>query len=572
MQNLDVSLAEIVEILKTVFPEIPKIESIASKYFEEGLGKKGTHFFKIRYDPGDVIMSKGAFSDYAAIRLSGSIGVYQESAPGGELRPLPSCWSNKGRLRLRIEAWVNKYAPQTGVTLHPLFVAQAVDTPWKARVARVLRRLLEFGSKQDFETISNPVASSSESPKGTLTPSHVITPPDGNTRRADRILGTASALWNTPRTASLVAHDSHVDVLLVKSKAMREFVDKEKNPAYRAEFMNHFADYVLPPLLSESRLLKGLPIDFLTLAQVLAPSLQSGESFLEFKKGKIVCEFDSPSDAYYLIISGVVKVYRNMSGVESLVNHLSRGDSFGETCIDPGSKRTARVVAACELRLLMISQATMLDLLSMPEFQVIESVLRGKRSLYEDIDEAIAERRRQPPLDPPEHLASKLLLAQNLLVIDMEKCTRCDECVAACADTHHGVPRFQRSNPDYRFGKWEVAGACVHCTDSPCQSVCPVGAIGRVDTGAVQIDRDRCIGCGKCPDACPFDVIQMSAPLFPQEADSLAQKLNTVATKCDLCLTTNGGAPPCVASCPHDAAFRGSPLELFPELSYWAEG
>ena len=28
--------------------------------------------------------------------------------------------------------------------------------------------------------------------------------------------------------------------------------------------------------------------------------------------------------------------------------------------------------------------------------------------------------------------------AQSLLVLDLAKCTRCDECTKACADTHRG--------------------------------------------------------------------------------------------------------------------------------------
>jgi len=32
--------------------------------------------------------------------------------------------------------------------------------------------------------------------------------------------------------------------------------------------------------------------------------------------------------------------------------------------------------------------------------------------------------------------------AQSLLVLDLEKCTRCDECTKACADSHDGVTRL----------------------------------------------------------------------------------------------------------------------------------
>jgi len=34
--------------------------------------------------------------------------------------------------------------------------------------------------------------------------------------------------------------------------------------------------------------------------------------------------------------------------------------------------------------------------------------------------------------------------AQSLLVLDLEKCTRCDECTKACSDSHSGVTRLIR--------------------------------------------------------------------------------------------------------------------------------
>ena len=39
---------------------------------------------------------------------------------------------------------------------------------------------------------------------------------------------------------------------------------------------------------------------------------------------------------------------------------------------------------------------------------------------------------------------SGLIHGESVLLIDLETCTRCDECVRACADAHDGTPRFVR--------------------------------------------------------------------------------------------------------------------------------
>jgi carbon-monoxide dehydrogenase iron sulfur subunit len=81
---------------------------------------------------------------------------------------------------------------------------------------------------------------------------------------------------------------------------------------------------------------------------------------------------------------------------------------------------------------------------------------------------------------------------------------------------------------------------CVQCDDAPCISSCPVHALFR-EEGSMRIvlDPDRCVGCGKCVDACPFDGVS-----FDQEA--------SVPLICDLC----DGNPACVEACALPRAIR----------------
>ena len=51
-----------------------------------------------------------------------------------------------------------------------------------------------------------------------------------------------------------------------------------------------------------------------------------------------------------------------------------------------------------------------------------------------------------------------------------------------------------------------VTNACEGCLASPCQNVCPKGAIS-FKKGKSVIDPEACINCGKCANVCPFDAI-----------------------------------------------------------------
>ena len=104
-------------------------------------------------------------------------------------------------------------------------------------------------------------------------------------------------------------------------------------------------------------------------------------------------------------------------------------------------------------------------------------------------------------------LEQELMQGQNLLLLDLNKCTRCDECVKACVATHDdGVTRLIRDG--LRFENFLVATSCRACMDPLCMTRCPVGSIRRKDTLDIVIE-DWCIGCGNCATDCPYGNINV---------------------------------------------------------------
>jgi Fe-S-cluster-containing hydrogenase component 2 len=176
------------------------------------------------------------------------------------------------------------------------------------------------------------------------------------------------------------------------------------------------------------------------------------------------------------------------------------------------------------------------------------------------------QRARSAEVTPiTDFLTQGLMEAQSLLLLDLEKCTRCDECVRACADAHDGVTRLVREG--LRFDKYLVATSCRQCRDPLCMVGCPVGSIRRRNSLEIIIE-DWCIGCGLCASNCPYGNLNMH-PFEVKSADP-AQPSRQVAsvkrkaTGCDLCM--EHAEPSCVYACPHDAAHRVEPLTFFASL------
>jgi Fe-S-cluster-containing hydrogenase component 2 len=118
---------------------------------------------------------------------------------------------------------------------------------------------------------------------------------------------------------------------------------------------------------------------------------------------------------------------------------------------------------------------------------------------------------------------------------DLLRCSGCRRCELACSLHHEGKmwPEASRIRVFMLFPGAEVPHLCSQCHDYPCVASCPTKALS-VDekTLAVKVDREKCVSCAKCIDACPGKIP------FLHPGDNKA-------TICDLC----DGDPECVKVC-----------------------
>ncbi|MFM7058862.1 MAG: 4Fe-4S dicluster domain-containing protein [Planctomycetota bacterium] len=180
--------------------------------------------------------------------------------------------------------------------------------------------------------------------------------------------------------------------------------------------------------------------------------------------------------------------------------------------------------------------------------------------------------KQRAPSQTGEFESLGLAWGQSLMVIDLDRCTRCQECVKACVDAHDdGRTRLYLDGPRFE-GRYLVPVTCRQCHDPVCMIGCPVGAINRGGSGEIRIS-DHCIGCSKCADQCPYGSIQMDLLDKPIDPDPELLKLlgpgyvlrsvQERAVVCDQCRSSTLGSPSCVYACPHDAAIRVEGLSFF---------
>src|SRR5574340_804268 len=162
------------------------------------------------------------------------------------------------------------------------------------------------------------------------------------------------------------------------------------------------------------------------------------------------------------------------------------------------------------------------------------------------------------------------MTASYAFYFDAASCTGCKACQVACKDRNNLPPGvLWRRVVEVSGGHWSTVGqawkntvfaynlslACNHCTYPKCTGVCPVDAYTVRQDGIVLLDSSKCMGCGYCAWACPYD-----APQYDPSAG--------IMSKCNLCFDDiDAGLPPaCTAACPMRALELGETETALPSL------
>ena len=159
-------------------------------------------------------------------------------------------------------------------------------------------------------------------------------------------------------------------------------------------------------------------------------------------------------------------------------------------------------------------------------------------------------------------------MTQYAFQFDGTRCTGCKTCEMSCKDYKDlSVGVAFRKVYEVTLGETKKADdgtftsscvsyplsmSCNHCDDPSCTKVCPTGAMHKdAETGLVSVDKDKCIGCGYCHMACPYNAPKVD-------------RAKGHSVKCDGCAErlAAGQKPVCVEACPARALDFGTVEEM----------
>ena len=189
------------------------------------------------------------------------------------------------------------------------------------------------------------------------------------------------------------------------------------------------------------------------------------------------------------------------------------------------------------------------------------------------------------------------------MAIDLDTCTGCNACVAACYAENNipvvGPDQMRRGrtmswlrierfsdpvepsgglvHPDTRF----LPMLCQHCDHAPCETVCPVFATYHTEEGLNAQVYNRCVGTRYCANNCPYKVrrfnwfeAEFPEPMNLQLNPDVTARSAGVMEKCTFCVQRIQGGreeardaarpmrdgdvtPACAQTCPAEAIVFG---------------
>lgn len=377
--------------------------------------------------------------------------------------------------------------------------------------------------------------------------------------------GEIAALGRTPRTSTIVAAEDS-ELLEIRWQGLREL--RLRSPELKEHIDRLYRERSLNAHLRETPIFRNLSEADLERVAA-ATEFQTYGTFDwhgSYKKladlspaerlqmEPVVAQQGDYANGVYLVRSGFARLSETYNHGERTVSYLGRGQMFGFEEAAHNSRaaearpyqRTLRAVGYVDVLFVPAAVIRELVLPALPA-GAVPGPDRRPASAAEDADPELLE-----------FLVEKRFInGTAAMVINLERCTRCDDCVRACAATHGNNPRFRREGAAH--GWFMIAHACMHCQDPVCMIGCPTGAIHRHQAGGqVTINDSTCIGCSTCANSCPYENIRM-VPV--RDADGLVVRDQGAgqpiqkATKCDLCAEQLTG-PACANACPHDALAR----------------
>ena len=423
---------------------------------------------------------------------------------------------------------------------------------------------------------------------------------------AGDFFGEIAALSRMPRTATIFAAEENTELLEIRWQGLRDLM--RYDTALRTHIDRIYRERALSTYLDEIPFLKHL--DEAGKARVMAAThfetygdydwsgdykklAQAGAS--AGKEPVIAAEGDYPN-GIVMIRAGFARLTQRYGDGHRTLNYLGSGRIYGFDEIahnwrapekTVSLQHTLRVIGYTHVLVIPASVIEQVVLPSLPKHLLPDLIPTGDTKTASpftrtpfDIPggEAAAAKTRTAQCAAPEDkvgselmeflTANRFFNGTETMVIDMDRCTRCDDCVRACADTHDNNPRFLRHGPVH--DSIMIAQACMHCADPVCMIGCPTGAIHRDSfEGQVVINPSTCIGCTACANNCPYGSIRMTEQRDEDGGLLVASDARPIvkATKCDLCIDQYGG-PACERACPHDALARIN-LNTLDEFAAW---